>query len=462
MDDDTDPASAIHFGTDGWRATLETFTDERVRMVGQAVATHLADHDDPVAVGYDAREHSRGFAEELTRVLAASGLDVLVPDRDVPTPVVAWSVLDRDLAGALMVTASHNPPEYNGVKFVPDDGAPALPAVTDELAADLAPPDPAPESEWGTVREVDLLAPYREHALAFADADLDGLTVVYDAMHGSGRGVTDDLLDRAGATVYRRRCERDPEFGGSAPEPTADHLGGLVAAVDEHDADLGVANDGDADRLALVTPERGVLDRNLAFAALYDHLLEDDAGPVVRTVSTSTIVDRVAEAHGQSVHETAVGFKYVAAAMAEHDALMGGEESGGFGITAHLRNKDGVLMALLAARAERARSLDDRVDALEAEHGEIHQDRVSVDCPDERKSAVLDAVAADFPDSIAGVAVDSTNTVDGVKVHLDDGTWLLIRPSGTEPKMRVYAGATSDARVADLLVAGRELVEPHV
>jgi len=462
MDDaDTDPAAAITFGTDGWRATLETFTDERVRLVGQAVATYLKG-DDPVAVGYDAREHSRGFAEELARVLAANGLDVVVPDRDVPTPVVAWSVLDRDLAGALMVTASHNPPEYNGVKYITDDGAPALPAVTDGLADNLAPPDPAPESEWGVIREGDLLAPYREHALAFADADCDDLTVVYDAMHGSGRGVTDDLLERAGATVHRRRCARDPDFGGSPPEPTADHLDGLVAAVETYDADLGVANDGDADRLAVVTPERGVVDTNLLFAALYDHALEADRGSVVRTVSTSTIVDRVAEAHDRAVHETAVGFKYVAEAMADHDALVGGEESGGFGVTDHLRNKDGVLMALLAARAECERSLDERIAALEADHGEIHQDRVSVDCPDGRKAAALDAVAAALPDAIAGVAVASTNTVDGVKVHLEDGTWLLVRPSGTEPKMRIYAGATSDARVADLLAAGRELVARHV
>jgi phosphomannomutase len=223
-----------------------------------------------------------------------------------------------------------------------------------------------------------------------------------------------------------------------------------------------VVNDGDADRLGVVTPGRGFLDPNVLLAVLYDFLLESGAGDAVRTVSTSSLVDRVAEAHGQTVHETAVGFKWVAAAMADHDALVGGEESGGFGVGAHLRNKDGVLLAALVAAADAERALDDRVDALFDAHGEIYQDRVSVDCPDDRKAAVLDAVADALGDEVAGVAVADVNTVDGLKVSLADGTWLLVRPSGTEPKMRVYAEATDPDRVADLLAAGRELVAPHV
>ncbi|MFB6308204.1 MAG: phosphoglucomutase/phosphomannomutase family protein [Haloarculaceae archaeon] len=462
---DTDgSASAIAFGTDGWRARLETFTDERVRMVGQAVATYLREEaaGETVAVGYDAREHSRGFAEELARVLCANGFDVLLPDRDVPTPVVAWTARERGLAGALMVTASHNPPAYNGVKFVPGDGTPALPAVTDAIEARLAAPDPLPEDEWGRVREEDIVGAYADHALAFVDADLSGLTVAYDAMHGSGRGVTDDLLARAGADVRRLRCARDPDFGGTAPEPEAERVEDLIERVREGEADIGVVNDGDADRIGVVTPDRGFLDPNLFFAAVYDSLLDDRAGDVVRTVSTSSIVDRVAEAHGQAVHETAVGFKWVAAAMDDHDALMGGEESGGFGVAGHLANKDGVLLALLAAAAERETPMDDRVDRLLEEHGEIHQDRISVDCPDDRKADVLDTLEADLPEAVAGVAVADVNTVDGFKIALADGTWVLVRPSGTEPKLRVYAEASSHDRVEELLDAGRDLVEPLV
>ncbi|PSQ45752.1 phosphoglucomutase [Halobacteriales archaeon SW_6_65_15] len=461
-----DMETPISFGTDGWRATLDEFTAPRVRMVGQAVADYLREVEDreegTVAVGYDARETSRGFAEELCRVLAANGFDALIPPRDCPTPLAVWSIADRDLAGALVVSASHNPPNYNGVKFFPHDAAPALPEVTDEIMARIAEPRALPDEEQGSVREEDLLEPYAEHLFDLIDADFSDLTVVYDAMHGSGRGFTDELLERAGATVHRRRCEQDPEFGGTNPEPSAENLQGLVEEVREQDADLGIANDGDADRIAVVTPERGFLDENLFFAATYDYLLQYDSGPAVRTVSTTFLVDRVAEAHGEEVVETAVGYKWVAEAMKEHDALIGGEESGGFSIRGHNREKDGVLMALLAAAVESERAYDDRVDDLLAQFGEIHQSKVSVDCPDDRKQAVLDDLEAELPDEVAGESVEKVNDTDGFKILLDDGSWLLVRPSGTEPKMRVYAEAASEARVEELLDAGRELVEPLV
>jgi alpha-D-glucose phosphate-specific phosphoglucomutase len=461
---DNADAEAISFGTDGWRATLDVFTEPRVRIVGQAIATTLADrgHDGTIAVGYDARETSRGFAEELARVLCANGFDVLLPERDTPTPIVAWTTKEQGLDGALQVTASHNPPEYNGVKFIPGEGAPALPGIIDEVVNNLAEPESLPESEWGEITERDLTADYEDHAIEYANADLDGLTVAYDAMYGSGRGVTNELLSRAGADVTALRDELDPEFGGGSPEPTAEKVGELIERVTEGDAELGVVNDGDADRLGIVTPERGFLDPNLFMAALYDYLLETREGDVVRTVSTSSIIDRVAEAHGESVHETAVGFKWVAEAMDDHDALFGGEESGGFGLTDHLRNKDGVLLALVAAAAESEESLDSRVDRLLDEHGEIHQDRISVDCPDDRKDPVLDELETELPDSIAGTAVDGINTVDGFKVRLADGTWLLMRPSGTEPKLRIYAEAGTANRVDELLAAGRDLVEPII
>ncbi|WP_435077618.1 phosphoglucomutase/phosphomannomutase family protein [Halococcus sp. AFM35] len=459
---------AISFGTDGWRATLETFTAPRVRMVGQAVATHLreAGHSAPVAVCYDARETSRGFAEELARVLAANGFDVLLPERDRPTPLLAWAIDERGLAGGLMVTASHNPADYNGVKFIPDDGAPALPEITESIEASLAEPEPLPEEEWGTVREVDFVDSHAEHArdltAEYGSDTLDGLDIAYDAMHGSGRGVTDDLLSRAGASVERLRCERRPDFGGTPPEPSAEHLSDLEARVRDGEASLGIANDGDADRLAVVTPERGYLDENLFFAALYDYLLESGSGPAVRTVSTTFLVDRVAEAHDEEVVETAVGFKWVARAMAEHDALVGGEESGGFSIRGHVREKDGVLVALLAAAAEYEQSLDDRVDRLLDEHGAIHQSKVSVECPESEKTRVLDELEGELPERVAGESVAEVVTEDGFKILLDSGGWLLVRPSGTEPVLRVYAEAESQRRVEELLAAGRELVEPLV
>ena len=454
----------ISFGTDGWRATLDTFTDERVRMVGQAVADYLADegHDERVIVGYDARETSEGFAESLAEVLAGNGFDVVLPERDRPTPLVAWTIVDRDLSGALMVTASHNPPEYNGVKFIPDDGAPALPEVTEKIEARLAEPNLLPEEERGEIQRVNIVDSHFAHARALVGADLSGLSVVYDAMHGSGRGVTDALLESAGADVHCLRCERDPTFGGSSPEPSGENLEELVEAVRERGADLGIANDGDADRITVVTPERGHLDENLFFAAVYDSLLEDDSGPAIRTVSTTFLIDRIAEAHDEEVFEVAVGFKWVAQGMKEHDALMGGEESGGFSVRGHIREKDGVLMALLAAAAAVEEPLDDRVDRLTEEHGRIVADKISVECPDDEKARVLSDLEGEIPDSVADREVAKVVTIDGFKLLLDDGSWLLVRPSGTEPVLRVYAEADSEERVEALLAAGREIVEPLV
>jgi phosphomannomutase len=454
----------IEFGTDGWRTTVEAFTTPRIRAVGQAVVDHLqtAGEDDPVAVGYDPRTGSRRAAEELCRVLCAGGFDAIIPPRDTPTPIVAWTVTDRGLAGALQVTASHNPPTYNGIKFIPSDGSPALPAVTDQLAAELKSPIPRPEPDWGSVREIDLVEPYIEHALSFVGTDLDGLNIAYDAMHGSGREITSELLRRAGAAVTSRRERTDPEFGGTAPEPSGDHLTTLAETVETSDIDLGIANDGDADRIGVVTPARGLVDPNWLFAALYDYLLETEAGDAVRTVSTTFLIDRIAEAHGQTVHETPVGFKWVAEAMADHEALVGGEESGGFGIAGHLRNKDGVLLALVVAAAHSEEPLDDRLDRIRDEYGNIVQDRRSVDCPDNRKAAVLDELESDLPETIAGTEINRIGRADGFKLLLDDGSWLLIRPSGTEPKLRVYAEAETRGRIDELLSAGETLLEPLV
>jgi phosphomannomutase len=463
---ETVPMDEISFGTDGWRATLDTFTDDRVRIVGQAVAAHLdaAGHDAPVAVGYDARETSEGFAESLAAVLSGNGFDVLLPERDLPTPLVAYAIVNEGLSGACMVTASHNPPEYNGVKFIPSDGAPALPDVTEDVVSRLAEPDRLPETEHGEVRRHDFVGPHAAAARSLVDADLDGLTVAYDAMHGSGRGVTDALLEAAGAEVRRLRCDRDPTFGGEPPEPNAEHLDELADLVTDPDTDvdLGVANDGDADRIAVVTPERGVLDANLFYAACYDRLLETDSGPAVRTVSTTFLVDRIAEAHGEEAFETPVGFKWVAEAMGEHDALFGGEESGGFTLRGHVREKDGVLMALLAADAADAEPFDARVDRLLDEHGRIAAGKVSIDCPDDRKAAVLDELEDHIPASVDGHAVAEVVTLDGFKLLLENGSWVLVRPSGTEPKLRVYAESDTDERVQSLLAEGRDLVEPLV
>jgi phosphomannomutase len=467
----TDPTDAIQFGTDGWRATLGTFTDERVRIVAQGIADYLRERgaDAPVVVGYDARPSSPGFAESVADVLTKNGFDAVLPERDCPTPTAVWTVVDRDYAGAVVLSASHNPPEYNGIKYFPDDGAPAMPDVTDAIEANLREPDPLPEADHGVVIRDNLIDPHVEAVTELVggfgflgdELDLDGLTVAYDAMHGSGRGVTDEALEAAGADLQRIRCDTDPEFGGSAPEPAEDNLHALVEHVRNGEADLGIANDGDADRIAVATPA-GYLDENRFFAATYDALLETQAGPAVRTVSTTFLVDRVADAHDERVVETAVGFKWVADAMGTHDALIGGEESGGFSVRGHVREKDGVLMALLACAVQAAEPYDDRIERLEDDHGEIVADKVSLDCPDAEKQRVLAELEDVIPDDVAGVPVERTVTLDGFKLLCADGSWLLVRPSGTEPKLRVYAEASSEARVEAVLAAGQELVQPLV
>ncbi|ESS12066.1 MAG: phosphomannomutase [uncultured archaeon A07HR60] len=454
----------VTFGTDGWRAQLEEFTDERLRMVGQGIADHLSasGQEGAIAVGYDPRSSSEGFAESLGAVFSRNGHDVVLPERDCPTPVVAHAVVERGLAGACMITASHNPPGYNGVKFIPADGAPALPDVTDDIESRLKPPLEATDSsgdtdEAGSLHRVNLRSAHADAVRKLVNPDLSGMTVVYDAMHGAGRGVTDRLLERCGAEVITRRCSRDPEFGGAAPEPNPDTLDGLVEAVRDHDATLGIANDGDADRVAVCTPE-GYLDENLLFATLYEGLLEEESGTAVRSVSTTFLVDEVANARGGDVFEVPVGFKWVADAMDEQDALIGGEESGGFSIRGHVREKDGVLAGLLAASLASDEPFEARVQRLFESHGPIHTDRISVDCPDDRKQSVIETLTDQLPETVDGREVVDISSLDGVKLFLADGSWLLIRPSGTEPKLRVYAESSSEQHVSDLLTAGRELL----
>ena len=461
--------SPITFGTGGWRTTGEQFTDENIRKVGQGVATYLKETQDrlgrPVAVGYDARETSAGAAASLADVLSANGFDVLLTDRDLPTPVIAYSIVNRNLAGGVVVTASHNPPEYNGIKFIPDTAQSALPAVTEAIESAVAPPTALPDTEHGSITHFDPVPSHASHAMELTDRyfsiDLSELTVVYDAIHGSGRGVTDALLEAAGATVIRRRCDRDPTFGGNAPEPSPETLSGLHEAVTEHGAQLGIANDGDADRITVCTPERGVLNGHLLFATIYDALLSDAdvTGPAIRTVSTTFLIDRIAKAHGTETHEVPVGFKWIANGMQAHDGLFGGEESGGFTIDGHIGTKDGVFMALLAAVVTAMEPIDDRLDRLFEMHGSIHADKASVDCPDEKKEAIVSALESSLPETVAGETVVDSVFLDGCKLLLEDGSWILVRPSGTEPKLRVYAEATDRDQLDRLLEAGRTLVK---
>lgn len=454
----------IRFGTDGWRATLDSFTVPRVRKVGQAIADYLTDNEAStatIAIGYDARETSRDFAKEIARVLCANSHSVLFPTRDIPTPVLAWNIVANELQGGIMITASHNPPNYNGIKFLPSSGAPALPTVTSSIEDRLTQPKNNQTASYGTVTKTDFVTPFRSHLRTLVPTDLTGLTVAYDAMHGSGRGILQTILSNAGATVEPIRCTRDPTFGGTSPEPTEDNLSNLINTVSAN-YDIGIATDGDADRVAIVTPENGFIDGNLFFAILYDYLLESSSGPAIRTVSTTNLIDRIAQQHGEAVIETPVGFKWIAEKMEEHDALMGGEESGGYSIRGHVREKDGLLMALLACAATAEKSLDSRLTSLHATHGVVVQEKTGIECPEEQKTTVLDAIGDALPETFAGITVESVNDLDGFKIQLADGAWVLFRPSGTEPKLRVYAESSSHDQCQELLETGRDFASQFV
>ncbi len=450
----------IKFGTDGWRATLDIFTLERVGLVGDAIAAYLESvgHDKKVVVIiHDARETSPGFAKELGEKITTSGYDVIYCDRDCPTPIAAWTVIDKGLAGAIVVTASHNPPEYNGIKFIPSNGSPALPEVTDSLENYIRNPIKI-ESDRGKIRIIDIIEPYTSHVRHLVNKDLNGIKIVYDSMHGSGRGITDELLRSSGAEVISIRNEIDPNFGGGSPEPKEENLKMLINAIKNGDGEIGIANDGDADRVAVVTRERGCLDGNLLFAVLYEYLLELDKGPAVRTVSTTYLIDKIAESHGQYAVEVPVGFKWVAQAMKSHDALFGGEDSGGFSMRGHVREKDGVLIAQLAAAANLGKPLDDRIDLILEKYGEIHNLTQSIFCQETDKKEILSRVYGKIGNEFAGEVIRRVNDTDGVKVLLENGSWALMRPSGTEPKMRIYTEGNSMKIVEELVRESESLI----
>ena len=454
----------IKFGTDGWRATLDVFTAERVNLVGEAVVSYIKSsglEKRPIIIVHDARESSPNFAKGLCERMTLLGQDVICGDRDYPTPMAAWTVVNRGLAGAIVITASHNPPEYNGIKFIPSDGAPALPEVTIELEKYIASPDSVLKG-GGRVEMVDLVSPYVKHIREIIGGELKGLRVVYDAMHGSGRGITDEILKISGAEVKSIRDYLDPDFGGTSPEPKSENLELLIESIQKGEGEIGIANDGDADRVAIVTPKRGCLDGNLLFAVLYEYLLEKDKGAAIRTVSTTYLIDRIAEFHGESVVEVPVGFKWVAQAMKTHSALFGGEDSGGYSMRGHVREKDGVLIAQLAAAAELEKSLDERIDLILEKYGKVHNLTQNITCQESKKKEVLDKVSRSVGDEFAGVEIKEINSIDGVKILLIDGSWILLRPSGTEPKMRIYTEGNSKRTVEGLVERGEELIRELV
>jgi alpha-D-glucose phosphate-specific phosphoglucomutase len=470
----------ITFGTSGWRGFIaEDFTFAGVRAVSQAIGEYVLAQESGaksrgIVVGYDTRFLSETFAAEAARTLATQGLSVFLCERDTPTPVVAYEILRRQAAGGIIITASHNPPEWNGVKFSAAWGGPALPAATRKIegrANALLAERPAAgislaEAEaQGLLRRIDPRASYLDRLRVLVDLGAirrARLKVVMDPLYGSARGYLDELLREAGCEVAILHDWRDPYFGGRPPEPSAEGLRELASRVLDTRAHLGVATDGDADRFGLVDADGSFLEPNYFLGMLLSHLVRARrwSGGVGRSVATSHLVDAVATHLGIPVFETPVGFKYVGELIAQDKLVLGGEESAGLSVKGHVPEKDGILACLLAAEmvaTQGGQRLAALLKALYAEVGTILTKRLNYHL-DPGAVEALRARLEKPPQHLAGRAVTHINRLDGVKMLLEDGSWLLLRPSGTEPVVRLYAEASTEQQLEALIAEGRALI----
>jgi alpha-D-glucose phosphate-specific phosphoglucomutase len=460
----------IKFGTDGWRAIIsDQFTFANVDKVAKAIALYLINHGfskKPLIIGYDPRFLADKFAEAVAKVMEDAGINCFLTERDTPTPIVAWSVKDKKAAGAVMLTASHNPAEYCGIKFIPDYAGPAHEEITKELQEnsnkDITLPKP---DKKGEVERFNPKERYFKYIESFIDKGLiskSKISIVYDSMYGSGRGFMDEILQDFNCKVDALHAERDVLFGGGNPEPTGERLAEMMEKVVADSANLGLANDGDADRFGVVDETGTFLHANQIISMIFDYLVKDKgySGAVVRSVATTNFIDKIADKYGIKVFETPVGFKHIAKLMLEEDIIIGGEESGGLSIKGHIPEKDGILANLLVVEmiAKRKKTLSQIWSDLVAEIGEVFGERVNLELNDETKKALMDKLNNDTPTEIAGVKVKKVNKVDGVKMILTDGSWVLARPSGTEPIIRIYAESDKQEKLAVIVDVVRNLI----
>jgi alpha-D-glucose phosphate-specific phosphoglucomutase len=465
---------AIHFGTDGWRAVIsEDFTFDNVRRVAQAIAEYFIEAGGTgvqTVVGFDTRFLSDRYAVEVARVLAGNNLIVHLANADAPTPAISFAVKEKGAIGGVMITASHNPPRYNGIKLKAANGGSALAEDTKrvEVILDKGSPfslniaDLETAVAEGHIVSFDPAPAYEDHLRTLIDRNLISARpgkVVIDPMYGAGRDYIRDFLVGTGWQATQIRHDMNPGFGGIHPEPILPHLNALVDAVKVSGGAFGVATDGDADRTGAVDEDGNFVSPHVIFALALRYLVEQRGlrGSVVKTVSTTLMIDRICRAYQLPLHETPVGFNHIADLMMKDDVLIGGEESGGISIRGHIPEGDGVLMGLLLLEivAHAGAPLKELIADLQQRYGPHHYARK--DLPLARPVAKKDMVkrlTEEAPGSIGGVNVREVRSNDGVKYLLDDDSWLLIRPSGTEPVLRVYAESPSPTLVAELIGYG--------
>ncbi|HOG46649.1 MAG TPA: phosphoglucomutase/phosphomannomutase family protein [Anaerolineae bacterium] len=476
------------FGTDGWRAVIsEEFTFANLQQVSQAVADMLGQRilgrPPTVVIGYDTRFLSDRYAAEVARVLAANGIDVALSRGDCPTPALAYAVKARGASAGVMITASHNPPRYNGFKLKGPNGGSAMPEVTAIveacLARNLSEGREPRLASWhmedgdlpslggqGAITRFDPLPGYLAHLRTLVSFDTIARgrpRVVVDPMYGAGRGYLATFLREMGCEVREIRGELNPGFGGVHPEPIAHNLGALIDAVLAGHYDLGLATDGDADRIGAVDANGAFVDPHRIFALALQYLVEarGQRGSVVKTVSTTQHIDRLCERYSLPLHEVPVGFSYICDWMEKEEVLIGGEESGGISILGHIPEGDGLLMGLLLLElvAAQGRRLHELIADMMLQLGPVHYGRDDRQTRPFDKKELVARLLARVPERIAGLRVSRVDNSDGIKYRFGDEGWLLIRPSGTEPVLRVYAEAREEALVGALLEAGAALAE---
>lgn len=452
----------IKFGTDGWRGIIaDDFTFPNVRKVTRAIASYLEtaySKDRPVLIAYDTRFLADEFARTSAAVLADLGWNVKITDRDCPTPVIAYNAKHLNSAGALMFTASHNPAPYCGIKYIPDYAGPATPEITDTIVANIeTASDELPGSNpSGTISTFDPKPDYLHFIYTLLDVEkIKGanLKVKYDALYSTSRGYLDEVLQHCGTQLESFHTWRDVLFGGGMPEPKGEQLVELVEAVKADKADLGLATDGDSDRFGIVDELGNVLTPNTVLLVLARHLIKNKgkSGAIVRTVATTHLLDNFAAKYGLQIYETAVGFKYIGEKMRETTVLIGGEESGGLSVIGHIPEKDGVLADMLVAEAiaYEGKPLSVLVqEAIAEADGPLYNNRLDLHLTEAHKNAVIDAYIKNPPSEVAGIKVKEVGRKDGIKLYLEEGSWVLLRPSGTEPLVRVYMETNSPAKLS--------------
>ncbi|HUD55469.1 MAG TPA: phosphoglucomutase/phosphomannomutase family protein [Terracidiphilus sp.] len=476
------PHPQIKFGTDGWRGVIaDDFTFANVRTAAEAIAAYVhaqlgSAHEDPakgLCIGYDSRFGSKAFARACAEVVAATGIPVALANDITPTPALSYGVRERGAAGGIMITSSHNPAQWNGVKYKAWYGGSGKPSIIAAIETYLSKPVARP-AQPAPITEIDFLPPYLQAIESFADLDLishSGMKFAIDSMYGAGGTLISDIFTRIGVDHIQIRGNVDPLFPGINPEPIEPHICALGEAVVANKCDAGLCTDGDADRIGATDENGNFVDPHKIFSVLLSWVLRRKGWPgaVTRAFNTTKMLDRICKKHGRELIEHGIGFKFVCDYMLEREIVMGGEESGGIGFQRHLPERDGLLNALLLANvmAQEGKTLGQLVADLQAEYGEHQYGRIDLALPDDIKNAAIARAKALKPGDpvIAGMPILRQENLDGVKFYLDNPeaktkpnaaeTWILFRASGTEPLMRIYTESTSREAVAKLLEAGR-------